>query len=107
METCQGDKDRQVSQLSTRLAVLEQELADKVALVQQQQNMARQGEEARERLAREVEEKSRLVEKRERAVKSVTEELVKANEIIGKLQSEVKSQQGKVQLRSSIAGEQE
>merc|ERR1712156_83586 len=31
----------------------------------------------------------------------------KANEIIGKLQAEVKTQRGKVRLRSSIAGEQE
>ena len=67
----------------------------------------RQKEEARERLARELEEKQRLVERREKAVKTVTEELMKANEIIGKLQAEVKTQQGKVRLRSSIAGEQE
>ena len=47
------------------------------------------------------------MERREKAVKTVTEELMKANEIIGKLQAEVKTQQGKVRLRSSIAGEQE
>ena len=49
----------------------------------------------------------RKTPRREKAVKTVTEELMKANEIIGKLQTEVKTQQGKVRLRSSIAGEQE
>ena len=107
LESCQGDKERMVSSLTTRLALLEQELADKAGLARQQEEMVRQREEARERLARELEEKSRLVERREKAVKTVTEELMKANEIIGKLQTEVKTQQGKVRLRSSIAGEQE
>merc|ERR1712037_863099 len=106
-ESCQGDKERMVSSLTTRMALLEQELADKAGLARQQEEVVRQREEARERLARELEEKSRLVERREKAVKTVTEELMKANEIIGKLQTEVKTQQGKVRLRSSIAGEQE
>ena len=107
LESCQGDKERMVSSLTTRLALLEQELADKAGLARQQEEVVRQREDARERLARELEEKSRLVERREKAVKTVTEELMKANEIIGKLQTEVKTQQGKVRLRSSIAGEQE
>ena len=107
LESCQGDKERMVSSLTTRLALLEQELADKAGLARQQEEVVRKREEARERLSRELEEKSRLVERREKAVKTVTEELMKANEIIGKLQTEVKTQQGKVRLRSSIAGEQE
>jgi len=107
LESCQGDKERMVSSLTTRLALLEQELADKSGLARQQEEIVRQKEEARERMARELEEKQRLVERREKAVKTVTEELMKANEIIGKLQAEVKTQQGKVRLRSSIAGEQE
>merc|ERR1712179_125712 len=54
-----------------------------------------------------VEEKNRLVEKRENAVRSVTGELIKANEIIRKLQEGVKQEQGKSRLRGQIATEQE
>ena len=107
LESSGGDRERRSSQLSTRLAVVEQELVDKEGLVRQQQEMVRQGEEARDRLAREVEEKNRLVEKRENAVKTVTGELLKANEIIRKLQDGVKQAQGKVKLRGQIATEQE
>merc|ERR1712025_663631 len=49
----------------------------------------------------------RLVEKRENAVRNVTGELMKANEIIRKLQEGVKQEQGKSKLRGQIATEQE
>ena len=86
LEAGQGDREKLVSQLTTRVAVLQQEVADKAAMSRQQAELGRQGEEGRGLLARELEEKTRLVERREKAVKTVTEELMKANEIIGKLQ---------------------
>lgn len=107
LESSGGDRDRRSTQLSTRLAVAEQELVDKEELVRKQQEMVKQGEDARERLALEVEEKKRLVEKRENAVRNVTGELMKANEIIRKLQEGVKQEQGKSKLRGQIATEQE
>lgn len=107
LERCGGEKERTVASLQARLAVVEQELEAKAAAGRQQGEAARVAEEARAAMARAVEEKTKLVERRERAVKTITEELIKANEIIGKLQAEVKAQQGKVRLRSSIAGEQE
>ena len=45
--------------------------------------------------------------RRETAVRSVTEELLKANEIIGKLQDQLKQEQNKSKLRGRIAAEQE
>jgi spindle assembly abnormal protein 6 len=107
LESSVGDRDRRSSQLSTRLAVVEQELVDREGLVRQQKEMVRQGEEARNRMAKEIEEKTRLVEKRENTVKTVTGELLKANEIIRKLQEGVKQEQGKSKLRGQIATEQE
>jgi len=107
LQSSGGDRDRRSTQLSTRLAVVEQELVDKEGLVRQQKEMVRQGDEARDRLAKEVDEKTRLVERRETAVKTVTGELLKANEIIRKLQDGVKQEQGKSRLRGQIATEQE
>ena len=40
-------------------------------------------------------------------MRSVTEELLKANEIIGKLQDQLKQEQNKSKLRGRIAAEQE
>ena len=58
-------------------------------------------------MGKEIEEKIRLVEKRENTVKTVTGELLKANEIIRKLQEGVRQEQGKSKLRGQIATEQE
>jgi len=107
LESSGGDRDLRFSQMTTRLAVVEQELNDKDVLVKKQQEIVKQGEDARERLAKEVEEKIKLVEKRENAVRSVTGELMKANEIIRKLQEAMKQEQGKSKLRGQIATEQE
>ena len=51
--------------------------------------------------------KAGTVSRRETAVRSVTEELLKANEIIGKLQDQLKQEQNKSKLRGRIAAEQE
>jgi hypothetical protein len=67
--------------------------------------MVRQGEEARNRMAKEIKEKTTLVQKRENTVKTVTGELLKANEIIRKVQEGVKQEQGKSKLRGQIATE--
>merc|ERR1712142_753283 len=47
LESSGGDRDRRSTQLSTRLAVAEQELVDKEELVRKQQEMVKQGEDAR------------------------------------------------------------
>ena len=52
-------------------------------------------------------EKTQLVAKRETAVKAVSQELVKANETIKKLQSEIRRHNDKVKLSQKIVGEQE
>merc|ERR1712126_466575 len=65
------------------------------------------GQEERDRLAAQLEDKVRLVEKRENTIKKLSGEIIKANEIIAKLQDNLKQEQGKVKLRGQIATEQE
>jgi len=101
------EKERRLQQLTTRVAVVEQELQDKVRIIGQQQELVRAEKEYKQRLEAEMEGKVEVVARRETAVKNVTEELMKANEIIRKLQEQLRQQQAKVKLRSQIASEQE
>ena len=50
-----------------------------------------------------LEEKTNVISRRESAVKAMTEELIKANDIIRKLQSEIKSTTSKVFRICSIS----
>ena len=69
--------------------------------------MVKQANKEREDLMVDLKEKAGTVSRRETAVRSVTEELLKANEIIGKLQDQLKQEQNKSKLRGRIAAEQE
>merc|ERR1712126_191388 len=65
------------------------------------------GQEEKDRLVAQLDEKMKLVEKRETTIKKLSGEIIKANEIIAKLQDGLKQEQGKVKLRGQIATEQE
>ena len=86
--------------------MVEQELQDKVRIIGQQQELVRAEKEYKQRLEAEMEGKVEVVARRETAVKNVTEELMKANEIIRKLQEQLRQQQAKasfnIQLPTSI-----
>jgi len=55
----------------------------------------------------EGEDRQKLVDKRETTIKKLSGEILKANEIIAKLQEGVRQEQGKTKLRGHIAQEQE
>ena len=99
--------DQQLGQLRQRLGQLEQELGEREAVVRQQEEAVRQLQETKERLSQEVATKQALVEKRETTIKKLSGEILKANEIISKLQEGVRQEQDKTKLRGHIAQEQE
>ncbi len=59
------------------------------------------------RLSDLVEEKESVLNRRESAVKAMTEELIKANDIIRKLQAEMRVLNTKLKTRTEVASEQE
>ena len=65
---------------------MEQELQEKESLVSRLQENIRQLQEEQTRLLTQTEEKTKLVEKRENTIKKLSGEIIKANEIIAKLQ---------------------
>lgn len=69
-----------------RCTKVEQELQEKESLVSRLQENIRQLQEEQTRLLTQTEEKTKLVEKRENTIKKLSGEIIKANEIIAKLQ---------------------
>lgn len=96
-----------VHRLETRVAVLEQEKLDREAMLAKSQELTQAEAEQRALLQEEGGRRARQIEKLERSVKTLTDELGKGNEIIKKLQAEVRSYHAKVKLRTQIAAEQE
>lgn len=107
LDTNIHQRDRITSQLQTKLTLAEQEV------IRYQSELARQKElsavlsEQKAKLDQDLTEKTALVRKREISVKSVSQELVKANEIIKKFQSQVLNEHSKVKSNERALQEQE
>ena len=86
VETVGSDRDKQVGQVTARLAKVERDLMDKEAQVTRMQEAASRSQEDTRRLETQLEEKVKLVDKRENTIKKLSAEIIKANEIISKLQ---------------------
>ena len=93
--------------LETRVAVLEQELADKELFRERTQELLATEQEARLRSQEESAARQRKADKLERLLRSKAEELTKGNDIIRKLQGDIRTYHVKVKLGSKVAAEQE
>ncbi|XP_043204738.1 spindle assembly abnormal protein 6 homolog [Amphibalanus amphitrite] len=100
-------KSKSVQQLRTRVAVLETEVRDQQQLLQRQEQLQQAAQQSKERLESQVTELQSTLTRREKTVKTVSQDLLKANDIIRKLQAETKAHHAKLKLRSQIAVEQE
>ncbi|XP_014211968.1 spindle assembly abnormal protein 6 homolog [Copidosoma floridanum] len=107
LDTDYHEKDKSVNVLSTRVAVLEQELKDKIVLINKHADMIKTTKESKQRLEELLSEKDTQLQRKQASLKNISDELIKANEIIGKLQIELASVKSKLKLRTSIALEQE
>uniref|UniRef100_A0A673HQ95 Spindle assembly abnormal protein 6 homolog n=1 Tax=Sinocyclocheilus rhinocerous TaxID=307959 RepID=A0A673HQ95_9TELE len=103
------EKERLVNQLQTRVAVLEQEIKDKEQLVLRTKEVleATQQQKKVTVLIRNVESKQVQISKLEAAVQSLSEELIKANGIIKKLQGDLKALAGKIKVKNTVTVSQE
>nr|XP_009920007.1 PREDICTED: LOW QUALITY PROTEIN: spindle assembly abnormal protein 6 homolog [Haliaeetus albicilla] len=82
------EKEKLINQLQTRVAVLEQEIKDKDQLVIRTKEVLDATQEQKAILEESTEKKQSHIEKLETTIKSLSAELLKANEIIKKLQGE-------------------
>ncbi|XP_060088242.1 spindle assembly abnormal protein 6 homolog [Heteronotia binoei] len=101
------EKEKQVNQLQTRVAVLEQEIKDKDQLVMRTKEVLDATHEQKAILEENTEKKQIQIGKLEATLKSLSAELLKANEIIKKLQGDVKTLMSKLKLKNTVTIQQE
>ncbi|NXM62560.1 SAS6 protein, partial [Illadopsis cleaveri] len=101
------EKEKLINQLQTRVAVLEQEIKDKDQLVTRTKEVLDATQEQKVILEESTEEKQRHMEKLETTIKSLSAELLKANEIIKKLQGDLKTLMSKLKLKNTVTIQQE
>ncbi|XP_063056135.1 spindle assembly abnormal protein 6 homolog [Engraulis encrasicolus] len=105
-EECHS-KERQLSQTHTRLAVLEQETRDKDTLLTHTRDALEAAQQQKVSVEGNAESKQHQIDKLETTVKSLSEELIKANSIIKRLHGDVKALMAKMKVKNSVMVSQE
>ncbi|XP_052035322.1 spindle assembly abnormal protein 6 homolog isoform X1 [Apodemus sylvaticus] len=101
------EKEKQINQLQTKVAVLEQEIKDKDQLVLRTKEAFDTIQEQKVALEENGEKNQIQLGKLEATIKSLSAELLKANEIIKKLQGDLKTLMGKLKLKNTVTIQQE
>ncbi|OAD56594.1 Spindle assembly abnormal protein 6 like protein [Eufriesea mexicana] len=107
LDTDYHGKDKTVNGLKTKVAVLEQELKDKGVLISKHTEMLKTAKEQKQHLEDLITEREGQIQRKHNSLRNLSDELIKANEILTKLQNELASTKSKLKLRTSIALEQE
>ncbi|CAK6975031.1 spindle assembly abnormal protein 6 homolog [Scomber scombrus] len=107
LDTEVHEKERLVSQLQMRVAVLEQEIKDKDQLMCRTKEVLEATQLQKESVEENADSKELQIRKLEATVKSLSEELIKANGIIKKLQLEVRGLVGKIKVKNTVTVSQE
>jgi len=100
-------EEQMSKELGARILDLEREAEEKEKSAGSTRDSNQQLSTQMQELHAKLKEKTDTVVRRESAVRNVTEELMKANEIIRKLQDQLKQETNKSKLRGKIAAEQE
>ncbi|XP_024607061.1 spindle assembly abnormal protein 6 homolog isoform X2 [Neophocaena asiaeorientalis asiaeorientalis] len=101
------EKEKHINHLQTKVAVLEQEIKDKDQLVLRTKEAFDTIQEQKVALEENGEKKQVQLGKLEATIKSLSAELLKANEIIKKLQGDLKTLMGKLKLKNTVTIQQE
>ncbi|KAM6168290.1 spindle assembly abnormal protein 6 homolog [Erethizon dorsatum] len=101
------EKEKHINQLQTKVAVLEQEIKDKDQLVVRTKEAFDTIQEQKVALEENGEKNQVQLGKLEATIKSLSAELLKANEIIKKLQGDLKTLMGKLKLKNTVTIQQE
>ncbi|XP_024908063.1 spindle assembly abnormal protein 6 homolog isoform X3 [Pteropus alecto] len=101
------EKEKHINQLQTKVAVLEQEIKDKDQLVLRTKEAFDTIQEQKVALEENGEKNQVQLGKLEATIKSLSTELLKANEIIKKLQGDLKTLMGKLKLKNTVTIQQE
>ncbi|XP_039273507.1 spindle assembly abnormal protein 6 homolog [Styela clava] len=101
------NQDKNLQQLKTRVAVIEQELLDKEQLMSRITSSLETSQDVKSQSEQRISEQQTQIRKLENTIKTMSEELLKGNEIIKRLQGELRGYMGKVKLRNEVTTRQE
>lgn len=90
------EKDKTLISLKTRMAVLEQEVKDKGKLLDKQQELLKAANEQKSFLEEALSERENHLHRKQATVQNLSADLVKSNEIIAKLQTDLAASKAKV-----------
>ncbi|KAG7280746.1 hypothetical protein CRUP_037676 [Coryphaenoides rupestris] len=107
LDTALHERERTLGGLQTRLAVLEQEVKDKEQLMGRTREVLEATQQQKETMEGNVESKDHQIRKLGSTVKSRSEELVKANCIIKRLQADVRALAEKMKVKNCVTVSQE
>ncbi|KAK5601380.1 hypothetical protein CRENBAI_000560, partial [Crenichthys baileyi] len=107
LDTEVHEKECIVSQLQVRVAVLEQDIKDKEMAMCHTKEVLEATRQQRECVEETAENKELQLRRLEATVKSLSEELLKANGIIQKLHREVRGLTSKVKVKNTVTVSQE
>ncbi|XP_011404281.1 PREDICTED: spindle assembly abnormal protein 6 homolog [Amphimedon queenslandica] len=107
LDTNTHELNKNINQLQTRVAVLEQELKDKEQVVHKTNDLLAVANEQKKGLDDQLEQAQRHIVKLDNTYKQTAKEVTKGNEIIQKLQAELKSLKLKMKSRNIVTNQQE
>ena len=96
------EKDKMVISLKTKLAVAEQELKDKSKYLEKQQELLKSANEQKAFLEEALNEKEVQLQRKQSAVQTLSADLMKYNDLIAKLQSDLAANKAKVYIRQYV-----
>jgi len=99
--------EKLLNQLRTRVAVVEQELKDKMEAINRQQETLNSEQEKRKQSEETLKEKQAELKKKQAEINHYVQEFKKGNEVVIKLQAREKSLVSQVKLKTRILNEQE
>ncbi len=99
--------DKLTNQLRTKIAVLEQELKDKVDSLNKTQDLLTNEQSQRKQLDETLKEKSNELKKKQAEINHYIQEFKKGNEVVIKLQTREKTLAAQIKLKTKILNEQE
>ena len=101
------EKEKAINSLKTKVAVLEQDIKSKNHIIERSQEQVEMANQQRLKLDDNAELLKTKVSELEQNLKSATEDNNKANDIIRKLQEDLRISYGKLKLKNSVTVQQE
>jgi len=107
LDSDRHERDKTLNHLRTRVAVLEQELQDKEHVIQRANELIETSNDQKARLEMDLNHHIRQSNQSDENVKTLSAEVIKGNEIIQKLQGDMKNLKGRVKMLNIVTTKQE